>query len=82
MLTMDSETLRMPFWITDKNEVILKPKLRFINTLEINELEEKQPYLSNCEFNSYEFKPDDKEEDIQGYYVKVPRCKKIDNNET
>ena len=71
---LDDEELRMPFWVTDKNEMILKVKDKFIGSVE--PLEQGRLYSIDAEFESYCIEKEN-EESIKGYYMKVPSMKAV-----
>ena len=71
---LDDEELRMPFWVTDKNEMILKVKDKFIGSVE--PLEQGRLYNIDAEFESYCIEKEN-EESIKGYYMKVPSMKAV-----
>ena len=65
------ETL-MPFWVTDKQDDILKVKGKFILTIE--PLQVGKVYSIDAEFESYCIERED-QEPIKGYFMKVPSMK-------
>ena len=67
----DDETL-MPFWVTDKQDVILKVKEKIILTIE--PLQVGKVYSIDSEFESYCIEKEDQER-IKGYFMKVPSVK-------
>ena len=71
---LDDEELRMPFWVTDKSEMILKVKDKFIGSVE--PLEQGRLYSIDAEFESYCIEKEN-ETPIKGYYMKVPSMKAV-----
>lgn len=71
---LDDEEIRMPYWQTDKQEMILKVKDKFIGTIE--PLEQGRLYSIDAEFESYCIEKEN-EESIKGYYLKVPQMKAV-----
>ncbi len=69
---LDDGELRMPFWVTDKNEMILKVKDKFIGSIET--LEQGRLYSIDAEFESYCIEKEN-ETPIKGYYLKIPQMK-------
>ena len=67
---VDEDTL-MPFWVTDKQDVILKVKE---NILTIEPLQVGKVYSIDAEFESYCIDRED-QEPIKGYFMKVPSMK-------
>ena len=76
---VDDETL-MPFWVTDKEDVILKAKEN-ISTIE--PLQVRKVYSIDAEFGSYCIDRQG-QEPIKGYFMKVPSMKSyvIESDET
>ena len=68
---LDDEEIRMPYWQTDKQEMILKVKDKFIGSIE--PLEQGRLYSIDAEFESYCIEKEN--ENIKGYYMKVPSMK-------
>ena len=68
---VDEETM-MPYWVTDKQDVILKVKDNFILTIE--PLQVGKVYSIDAEFESYCIQKEDQESMI-GYFMKVPSRK-------
>ena len=62
--------IRMPYWKTDKNEIILKVKEKFVN--KTNELHKGNEYNADAVFENYCIENEGKEP-IKGYYLKLPR---------
>ena len=73
---MDFDTFRMPYWITDNNEIILKVKNKFITN---NKFKQGHLYNANIEFIAYGFETDDGTF-MQGMYCKIPMYKKLEIN--
>ena len=71
---MEFENFRMPYWITDDNEIILKIKNKFITD---NKLKQGNLYNTNIEFIAYGFNTDDGDF-MQGMYCKIPKYKKLE----
>ena len=71
---LDDEETRMPYWQTDKQEMILKVKDKFIGSIE--PLEQGRLYSIDAEFESYCIEKEN-EESIKGYYMKVPSMKAV-----
>ena len=73
VIALEAEDVRMPYWITsDKQELILKVKDKFIGTIE--PYEQGKLYSINAEFHSYCIEKDN-EAPINGYFLKVPSMK-------
>ena len=68
---LDDEEIRMPYWQTDKQEMILKVKDKFIGSIE--PLEQGRLYSIDAEFESYCIEKEN--ENIKGYYLKVPQMR-------
>jgi len=71
---LDDEGIRMPYWQTDKLEMILKVKDKFIGSIE--PLEQGRLYSIDAEFESYCIEKEN-ETPIKGYYMKVPQMRAI-----
>ena len=72
---LDDEEIRMPYWVTsDKQEMILKVKDKFIGSIE--PLEQGRLYSIDAEFESYCIEKEN-ETPIKGYYLKVPQMKAV-----
>lgn len=71
---LDDEGIRMPYWQTDKLEMILKVKDKFIGSIE--PLEQGRLYSIDAEFESYCIEKEN-ETPIKGYYLKVPQMKAV-----
>ena len=69
------DDIRMPYWITDKNEMILKCKDKFVGYL--HEFNQNTRYIVDLEFESYSIEKEG-EEPIKGYYTKMPSAKTIE----
>jgi len=69
---LDDEEIRMPYWQTDKQEMILKVKDKFIGSIE--PLEQGRLYSIDAEFESYCIEKEN-ETPIKGYYLKVPQMR-------
>jgi hypothetical protein len=69
---LDDEGIRMPYWQTDKLEMILKVKDKFIGSIE--PLEQGRLYSIDAEFESYCIEKEN-ETPIKGYYLKVPQMR-------
>ena len=73
VIALEAEDVRMPYWTTsDKQELILKVKDKFIITVE--PYEQGKLYSINAEFNSYCIEKNN-EAPINGYFLKVPSMK-------
>ena len=59
--------LKMPIWLTDKTEHILKVKSKFVNTSE--ELVKNALYIININFEFYHME----QNDLKGYYAKITK---------
>ena len=68
---LDDEGIRKPYWQTDKQEITLKVKNKFIGQIE--PLEQGRLYSIDAEFESYCIEKEN--ENIKGYYLKVPQMK-------
>ena len=66
------EGILMPYWVTDKQDAILKVKDKFIGSVE--PLEQGRVYSIGAEFESYCIERE-KQEPIKGYFMKVPSMK-------
>ena len=73
MKAVEEDEIRMPYWKTEKHELILKVKDKFINYDQ--ELQRGNLYSINVDFESYSI--DNIEEPVKGYYCKVQGVKKI-----
>ena len=71
----DDEIL-MPYWLTDKQEIILKCKNKWIGYL--YDLNPTKHYNIDVEFESFCVDKQD-EEPVKGYYLKIPSMKAIDD---
>ena len=72
---LDDEGMRMPYWVTsDKQEMILKVKDKFLGSIE--PLEQGRLYSIDVEFESYCIEKEN-ETPIKGYYLKVPSMKAV-----
>ena len=75
LMCLQDEEIRMPYWVTsDKQEMILKVKDKFIGSIE--PLEQGRLYSIDAEFESYCIEKEN-EESIKGYYLKVPQMKAV-----
>ena len=73
VIAVEAEYVRMPYWITsDKQELILKVKDKFIGTIE--PYEQGKLYSINAVFRSYCIEKDN-EAPINCYFLKVPYMK-------
>ena len=70
---VEEDEIRMPYWKTEKHELILKVKDKFINYDQ--ELQRGNMYSINVDFESYSI--DNIENPVKGYYCKVQCVKKI-----
>ena len=64
----------MPFWINDKQEMILKVKDKFVNA--VSDLVKGLEYAIDITFESYSIEQEDKEP-IKGYYSKISNIKPL-----
>ena len=79
----DEGLLKMPIWVTDKNEHLFKVKAKIVNKLQ--EFVKHALYLVNINFEYYHME----EADCKGYYAKInnvvnttqPRGIDIEENE-
>jgi len=65
---LESDAIRMPYWCTDKKDIILKVKDKFVNTND--ELHKGLCYVMDLELLYYSIEQPDKEP-INGYYAKA-----------
>ena len=72
IISLQDDELRMPFWINDKQEMILKVKDKFVNA--VSDLVKGLEYAIDITFESYSIEQEDKEP-IKGYYSKVSNVK-------
>ena len=70
------ENLRMPYFIGENGNIILKCKLKFVNQFspEIEDLK-RMTYIIDAKFESYCFEVSE-DEFINGYYMKVSKLEK------
>ena len=73
MKAVEEDEIRMPYWKTEKQELILKVKYKFIN--HDQELLRGNLYSINVDFESYSI--DNIEKPVKGYYCKVQGVKKM-----
>jgi hypothetical protein len=66
------EEILMPYWVTDKQDVILRIKEQCI--LSIEPLQVGKVYSIDAEFESYCIEKEN-QEPIKGYFLKVPQMK-------
>ena len=66
------EVILMPYWVTDKQDVILKVNEK--NILSIEPLQQGKVYCIDAEFESYCVEKEI-QEPIKGYCLKVPQIK-------
>ena len=71
--SVEEDEIRMPYWKTEKHELILKVKDKFINYDQ--ELQRGNLYSINVDLESYSI--DTIEKPVKGYYCKVQGVKKI-----
>ena len=71
---MEFENFKMPYWVTDDGDIILKVKNKFVTD---NKLKQGNLYNTNIEFIAYGFNTDDGDF-IQGMYCKIPMHTKLD----
>lgn len=76
ILNLTDETMKVPLWKTDKNEFILKVKEKFVNS--IKELNKKENYIIDVEFEMYEMEKDNGLM-LRGYYSKIPKIHDKEN---
>ena len=69
---LEDEDLWMPYWVTDKKEVILKVKDKFIGSIE--PLEQGKCYSIDAEFDSYCIEKEG-EKPIKGYFIRISTVK-------
>ena len=75
IIGLQDDDTRMPFWkTTDKQEIILKVKDKFVSVA--SELIKGSEYNIDTIFESYCIEQEDKEP-IKGYYCKVTGVKRI-----
>ena len=68
---LDDEGIRMPYWQTYELETILKVTDKFIGSIE--PLEQGRLYSIDAELESYCIEKEN--ENIKGYYLKVPQMR-------
>ena len=75
------EGIQMPYWVTDKQNTILKVKDKFIGSIE--PLEQGKVYSIDAACESYCIEKEN-QEPIKGYFLKVPLMKScaIESNDT
>lgn len=74
--SLEADGIRMPYWRTDDTqEMILKVKDKFMGSIE--PCEQGMVYSIDAEFQSYCIEKEN-DEDIKGYFLKVPSMKKCD----
>ena len=69
ILSLENDKLRMPYWKTDKPELILKVTDKFLNT--VDPCEKGRIYSIDIVFESYCIEKEGKDP-IMGFYCKVP----------
>ena len=80
IIGLQDDDTRMPFWkTTDKQEIILKVKDKFVSTAS-GQLIKGSEYNIDITFESYCIDQEDKEP-IKGYYCKVTSVKRISPKE-
>ena len=65
----DEGLLKMPIWLTDKNEHLFKVKAKFVNNLQ--EFVNNALYLVNINFEYYHMEGADVDKEIKGYDAKT-----------
>ena len=70
------ENLRMPYFIGENGNIILKCKLKFVNQFspEIEDLK-RMTYIIDAKFESYSFEVSE-DEFINGYYMKISKLER------
>ncbi len=68
------DDIRMPFWSTDNDDVMLKVKDKFVK--QVLEMVTNQTYNINILFESYCIENDDSPP-IKGYFAKILQSKKV-----
>ena len=71
-----NDGLKVPFFQGDNNATILRIKEKFITAIDILEFE-KKTYTADIVFEFYNFNPDG-ENEISGYYCKMPLIRVAD----
>ena len=72
IMSLQDDDIRMPFWRTDKNDIVLKVKDKFVNVA--SDLVKGSDYIIDITFESYCIEEEGKEP-IKGYYSKVSSVK-------
>ena len=71
-IVLADEGILMPYWVTDKQHIILKVKDKLIGSIE--PLEQGKVYSTDAEFESYCIEKEN-QEPIEGHFLKVPQIK-------
>ena len=66
---LEEDDVRMPYWKTDKKDIILKVKDKFVNYKD--DLENGCLYNANLDFEFYSIEDVENDKSIKGYYLKV-----------
>ncbi len=69
----ENNGLKLPLWLTDKEEYILKVKNKWVNVSD--DLIQQELYYLNIDFISYTLEVDDSTT-VKGYYAKISKIKK------
>ena len=66
---LEEDDVRMPYWKTDKKDIILKVKDKFVNYSD--DLERGCLYSANLDFEFYSIEDLENDKSLKGYYLKV-----------
>ena len=67
--SLEEDDVRMPYWKTDKKDIILKVKDKFVNYSD--DLESGCLYSANLDFEFYSIEDLENDKSLKGYYLKV-----------
>ena len=67
--SLEEDDVRMPYWKTDKKDIILKVKDKFVNYKD--DLESGCLYSANLDFEFYSIEDLENDKSLKGYYLKV-----------
>ena len=68
--------IRLPIWITETQDVILKVKDKWLSVAD--DLQPLSNYIINADFTAYSM-DNENGNTLKGYYIKVPRIKRKKN---
>ena len=66
---LEEDDVRMPYWKTDKKDIILKVKDKFVNYKD--DFESGCLYSANLDFEFYSIEDLENDKSLKGYYLKV-----------